>query len=88
MNKVYLIFPIIKGLKVNILKKIIMISLISLIFSAKLYSLTREEMIKAEDQENYFKISPDVRDLNYDQYFSKGNVNLLAHATGTYSLPP
>jgi len=36
--------------------------------------VTREEMIKAEDQENYFKISPDVRDLNYDQYFSKGNV--------------
>ena len=29
-------------------------------------------MIKAEDQDKYFKISPDGRDLNYDQYFSEG----------------
>ncbi len=34
--------------------------------------VTKEEMIKAEDQGNYFKISPDGRDLNYDQYFSSG----------------
>ena len=31
-------------------------------------------MIKAEDQKKYFKIIPDGRDLNYDQYFSKGTV--------------
>ena len=31
-------------------------------------------MIKAEDQEKYFKITPDGRDLNYDQYFSKGTL--------------
>lgn len=36
--------------------------------------VTKEEMIKAEDQEKYFKISPDGRDLNYDQYFSKGTL--------------
>ena len=36
--------------------------------------VTKEEMIKAEDQEKYFKITPDERDLNYDQYFSKGTV--------------
>ena len=36
--------------------------------------VTKEEMIKAEDQKKYFKIKPDVRDLNYDQYFSKGTV--------------
>ena len=36
--------------------------------------VTKEEMIKAEDQEKYFKITPDGRDLNYDQYFSKGTV--------------
>ena len=36
--------------------------------------VTKEEMIKAEDQEKYFKISPDARDLNYDQYFSKGTL--------------
>jgi len=42
----------------------------------KLYEtlVTKEEMIKAEDQEKYFKITPDERDLNYDQYFSKGTV--------------
>ena len=34
--------------------------------------VTKEEMIKTEDQGNYFKISPDNRDLNYDQYFSEG----------------
>ena len=34
--------------------------------------VTREEMIKSEDQGNYFKISADNRDLNYDQFFSKG----------------
>ena len=36
--------------------------------------VTKEEMIKAEDQEKYFKITPDGRDLNYDQYFSKGTI--------------
>ncbi len=36
--------------------------------------VTKEEMIKAEDQKKYFKIQPDGRDLNYDQYFSKGTV--------------
>jgi len=42
----------------------------------KLYEtlVTKEEMIKAEDQEKYFKITPDGRDLNYEQYFSKGTV--------------
>ena len=39
--------------------------------------VTKEEMIKAEDQEKYFKITPDGRDLNYDQYFSKGTVKSL-----------
>lgn len=34
--------------------------------------VTKEEMAKAEDQGKYFKISPDDRDLNYDQYFSSG----------------
>ena len=42
----------------------------------KLYEtlVTKEEMIKAEDQEKYFKITPDGRDLNYEQYLSKGTV--------------
>ena len=36
--------------------------------------VTKEEMIKSEDQGEYFKILPDNRSLNYDQYFSKGTV--------------
>ena len=34
--------------------------------------VNREEMIKAIDLKNYFRIPADSRDLNYDQYFSKG----------------
>ena len=35
--------------------------------------ITSEEMILTEDLGDYFKISPDDRDLNYEKYFSKGN---------------
>ena len=35
--------------------------------------LTREEMFKAKDFGRYFKIASDIRDLNYELYFSKGN---------------
>ena len=31
-------------------------------------------MIKASDQGKYYRISPDNRDLNYDEYFSKGSL--------------
>ena len=34
--------------------------------------VTKEEMMKAEDLGNYFRISADNRDLNYEKYFSKG----------------
>ena len=34
---------------------------------------SREEMHKAEDLENYFRIPSDKRDLNYEKYFEKGN---------------
>lgn len=34
--------------------------------------VNREEMVRAEDLGNYFRISADSRDLNYDRYFSKG----------------
>ena len=41
----------------------------------KLYEtlVTAEEMLKAIDYGNFFCIKADNRDLNYDQYFSKGN---------------
>ena len=34
--------------------------------------VTREEMMKADDLGNYYRIKADARDLNYDKYFSKG----------------
>ena len=40
----------------------------------KLYEtlLTREELVKAEDCGNYYRIVPDDRDLNYNKYFTEG----------------
>ncbi len=40
----------------------------------KLYEtlVNREEMTKAEDLGDYFRIPADTRDLNYERYFSKG----------------
>ena len=44
----------------------------------KLYETlcTREEMIKAEDMGEFFRIPADNRDLNYALYFSKGEANI------------
>jgi len=40
----------------------------------KLYEtlLTREELVKAEDCGDYYRIVPDDRDLNYNKYFTEG----------------
>lgn len=35
--------------------------------------VTAEEMLRAEDLPGFFRIPADNRDLNYDNYFSKGN---------------
>ena len=44
----------------------------------KLYEtlVTSEEMVRAEDMGNFFRIAADNRDLNYDKYFSKGEPNM------------
>lgn len=44
----------------------------------KLYEVlvTKEDMVKAEDMGDYFRIPADNRDLNYDRYVSKGNKKL------------
>jgi UDP-glucose 4-epimerase len=41
----------------------------------KLYEslVNREDMLKAEDLGNYYRIPADTRDLNYELYFSKGS---------------
>ena len=35
--------------------------------------VTREEMMKAEDLGNYYRIKADARGLNYEKYFFKGD---------------
>jgi UDP-glucose 4-epimerase len=40
--------------------------------------LTREEMIKAEDCGEYFRIRPDDRGLNYNMYFTEGETQISA----------
>jgi len=44
----------------------------------KLYEtlLTREEMERAEDLGDYFKVPSDNRDLNYSQYFTEGELKI------------
>lgn len=39
--------------------------------------LTREEYIKAESLEGYYRIPMDTRDLNYDKYFAEGEENIV-----------
>ena len=36
------------------------------------WTSAREEMAKAEDMGNYFRVPCDTRDLNYDKYFVEG----------------
>ena len=47
----------------------------------KLYEtlVNREDMLKAEDLGDYFRIPADNRDLNYDQFFSEGIQNIDNH---------
>jgi len=44
----------------------------------KLYEalLSREEMVAAEDLGDYFRIPPDLRDLNYGKYFEQGEATI------------
>ena len=46
----------------------------------KLYEtlMTREERLRAEDMGNYFRVTADNRDLNYDQFVVKGEVQTMA----------
>lgn len=43
----------------------------------KLYEvlLSKEEMMVAQDIGSYYKVSPDMRDLNYGKYIVEGNIN-------------
>ncbi len=47
----------------------------------KLYEtlLTREEMARAEDMGDYYRIPADIRDLNYACYFTEGETKVSGH---------
>ena len=44
----------------------------------KLYEvlLSREEMIAAEDLKKYYRVSPDMRDLNYEKFIEEGEIKI------------
>ena len=44
----------------------------------KLYEtlVNKEDMVKAEDLGNYYRIPADNRDLNYEKYFSEGDITI------------
>ncbi|MEF2549581.1 polysaccharide biosynthesis protein [Aurantimonas sp. E1-2-R+4] len=50
------------------------IKVIGTLHGEKLYELlvSREEMVRAEDLGDYYRIPADSRDLNYDKYFVEG----------------
>jgi UDP-glucose 4-epimerase len=58
----------------------------------KLYEslVTREEMVKAEDMGQYYRVPCDARDLNYDKYFIEGKEEVSSfddyHSHNTYRL--
>jgi UDP-N-acetylglucosamine 4,6-dehydratase len=58
----------------DIFNKNVQIQIIGTRHGEKLYEslISREEMVKAEDMGEYYRIPADNRDLNYSQYFSEG----------------
>jgi len=54
------------------------ISIIGTRHGEKLFEslVNREEMVKAIDMKDYFRIPADNRDLNYNQFFSEGQVDM------------
>lgn len=51
----------------------------------KLYEtlMTCEERLRSEDMGNYFRVAADSRDLNYDKFVVKGNVQTMANEAYT-----
>lgn len=45
--------------------------------------MTKEERLRSEDMGQYFRVSADNRDLNYDKYFVKGQVQTEAEESYT-----
>jgi UDP-glucose 4-epimerase len=60
----------------QLLKTNVPVNIIGTRHGEKLYEslVSREEMARAEDREGYYRIPADTRDLNYDKYFTQGEV--------------
>ena len=71
---VYCDMPV-KGTGVPFISKRPEIKIIGTRHGEKLYEtlVTREEMVRAIDMGEYYRIPCDTRDLNYDKFFTKGN---------------
>jgi UDP-N-acetylglucosamine 4,6-dehydratase len=65
---------------VGLYKSDVKIRLIGTRHGEKLYEtlVTREEMSKAQDLDEYYRIPCDNRDLNYDKYFIEGEENIAS----------
>ena len=73
----YLIFDLAIAIK-DLAKADNDINIIGTRHGEKLYETlcTREEMVKAEDMGDFYRIPADNRDLNYSMYFSEGEKNI------------
>ena len=51
------------------------VPIVGRILSMKLFEtlVTQEEMLRAEDMGNFFRVCADNRNLNYDKYFKEGD---------------
>jgi len=60
----------------QLLKTNLPVKIIGTRHGEKLYEslVSREEMARAEDREGYYRIAADTRDLNYDKYFTEGEL--------------
>ena len=45
--------------------------------------MTCEERVRSEDMGNYFRVSADNRDLNYDKFVVQGQVHTMADESYT-----
>lgn len=64
----------------ELLKRDNPINIIGTRHGEKLYEslVSREEMARVEDLQNYYRIPADNRDLNYDKYFSEGQTEIAS----------
>ncbi len=64
-----------------VLRRFLTTNIIGTRHGEKLYEalLRREEMVVAEDMDEYYRIPPDLRDLNYDKFVEQGEER-ISHA--------